>query len=114
MAQHLVIGDLAALLVVLGLTGPVLQPLLAIRGLGWLRLLGNPLVALPLWLLNLYLWHLGALYQGVLDSPLLHLAQHAGFFGFGVAMWMPLLGPLPAPAWFNDAAKLGYVILVRL
>jgi cytochrome c oxidase assembly factor CtaG len=114
MAQHLLIGDLAALLLVLGLTGPLLQPILAIRGLGWLRLLGNPLVALPLWALNLYLWHLGALYQGVLDSPVLHLAQHAGFVGFGVAMWMPLLGPLPAPSWFGDAAKLVYVIAVRL
>jgi cytochrome c oxidase assembly factor CtaG len=113
MAQHLLIGDLAALLLVLGLTGPLLQPILAVRGLRWLRLLGNPLVALPLWLLNLYLWHLGALYEGVLDSPVLHLAQHAGFVGFGIAMWMPLLGPLPTPAWFNDGAKLGYVIAVR-
>ena len=114
MAQHLLIGDLAGLLVVLGLTGPLLQPLLAVRGLGWLRMLGNPLVALPLWALNLYLWHLGALYQGVLDSSPLHLAQHAAFFSFGVAMWMPLLGPLPAPSWFGDAAKLVYVIAVRL
>ena len=29
MAQHLLIGDLAGLLVALGLTGPMLQPLLA-------------------------------------------------------------------------------------
>ena len=114
MAQHLLLGDLAALLIVLGLTGPVLQPVLAIRGLGWLRGLGHPLVALPLWVLNLYLWHLGALYEGVLDSGILHLTQHAAFLGFGVAMWLPLVGPLPAPAWFNDAAKLGYVIAVRL
>src|SRR5215207_1901030 len=79
MAQHLLIGDLAALGIALGLTGPVLQPILRIRGLGWLRLLGNPLVALPLWILNLYLWHLAALYQGVLDSSRLHFAQHFGF-----------------------------------
>ena len=113
MAQHLVISDLAALLFALGLTGPVLQPVLAIRWLAWLRELGNPLVALPLWILNLYLWHLSALYQGVLDSSLLHLAQHACFFTFGLAMWMPLAGPLPTPAWFTDAWKLGYVVAVR-
>lgn len=114
MAQHLLIGDLAALLFALGLTGPVLQPVLAVRWLGWLRSLANPLIALPLWILNLYLWHLGALYEGVLESPLLHLAQHAGFFGFGLAMWMPLAGPLPAPTWFTDGAKLVYVVAVRL
>jgi putative membrane protein len=113
MAQHLLIADLAALLFCLGLTGPVLQPILAIRWLGWLRAFGNPLVAFPFWMLSLYVWHLGVLYEGVLQSSLLHLAQHGAFFGFGLAMWMPLAGPLPTPSWFNDLAKLGYVIAVR-
>ncbi len=114
MVQHLLIGDLAGLLIALGLTGPMLQPLLAMRAFGWLRAFGNPVIALPLWCLNLYLWHLSALYEGVLTSPVLHFAQHACFFGFGLAMWLPLVGPLPKPAWFNDMAKLGYVIVVRL
>jgi cytochrome c oxidase assembly factor CtaG len=82
-------------------------------GLGWLRFLGNPLIALPVWILNLYLWHLGALYQGVLDSSALHFAQHFGFLTFGVIMWMPVVGPLPTPSWFGNAAKLIYVIAVR-
>jgi cytochrome c oxidase assembly factor CtaG len=114
MVQHLLIGDLAALFIVLGLTGPVLQPMLARPPFSWLRVLGNPLVALPVWALNLYLWHLSTLYNGVLDSGLLHLAQHAGFFTFGIAMWLPLVGPLPKPAWFGDGAKLLYIIIVRL
>ena len=114
MAQHLILSDLAALLIVLGLTGPLLQPLLAVRWLGWLRALANPLVALPLWALNLYLWHLSALYQGVLTSPALHLVQHAAFLSLGIAMWMPLLGPLPKPAWFGYGWQLAYVVVVRL
>jgi putative membrane protein len=28
-------------------------------------------------------------------------------------MWMPLFGPLPQPAWFTNAWKLGYVVAVR-
>lgn len=114
MVQHLLIADLAALLIALGLTGPLLQPLLANRAFSWLRWLGNPLVALPLWALNLYIWHLSALYQGVLDSSLLHFAQHAGFLTFGLAMWLPLVGPLPKPAWFGDLAMLGYIVVVRM
>lgn len=114
MVQHLLVGDLAALLIALGLTGPILQPLLARRPFAWLRVLGNPLVALPLWALNLYVWHLSVLYEGVLDSSLLHLAQHLGFFTFGLAMWLPLVGPLPKPAWFTDGAKLVYIVVVRL
>jgi cytochrome c oxidase assembly factor CtaG len=108
------IADIAGLLISLGLTGPILAPLLARRPFAWLRVLGHPLVALPLWAANLYLWHLSTLYQGVLDHPLLHLAQHACFFTFGLAMWLPLVGPLPKPAWFGDGAKLAYIIIVRL
>src|SRR5215207_5110807 len=28
-------------------------------------------------------------------------------------MWMPLLGPLPKPAWFGNGAKLIYLLAVR-
>ena len=42
MVEHLLIGDLAALLLVLGLTGPILQPILKIRGLHWLQAISAP------------------------------------------------------------------------
>ena len=113
MAQHLVLGDLAALLLVLGLTGPLLQPLLAIRWLGWLRGLAHPLVALPVWALSLYFWHVPAVYQAALTSEPLHALEHASFLGAGVMMWMALLGPLPKPAWFGNAARLIYIVAVR-
>lgn len=114
MVQHLFIGDLGGLLIALGVTGPMLQPLLAKRAFAWLRVLGNPLVALPLWALNLYLWHLSTLYEGVLTSPALHFAQHAFFLGMGVTMWLPLVGPLPKPTWFTDAWMLLYIVVVRM
>lgn len=114
MVQHLIIADLAALLIVLGLTGPVLQPLLALPLVGRLRVLANPLVALPLWMLNLFAWHAPVLYQAALHSDLVHAIEHACFLGFGIAMWLALLGPLPSPAWFGNAARLVYVLVVRL
>jgi len=46
MVEHLLIGDVAALLIVLGLTGPVLAPLLRIGWVSRLRVLAHPLVAL--------------------------------------------------------------------
>src|SRR5215213_10030016 len=39
MVQHLLVGDVAALLLVIGLTGPLLQPLLAIGAIDRLRVL---------------------------------------------------------------------------
>jgi putative membrane protein len=113
MGQHLLMGDLGALLIVLGLTGPLLQPLLANRLLGWMRHLAHPLVALPLWAVDLYVWHLPVLYQAAVAHNSVHALQHACFIGFGVLMWMPLVGPLPQPKWFGIPAKLGYLIGVR-
>ena len=114
MAEHLVIGDISALLIVLGLTGPLLAPLLRKRWIAPLRVFTHPLVALPAWIISFYVWHLPALYQAALRHDLIHGLQHACFLFFGIAMWMALLGPLPKPAWFGNAAKLIYIIVVRL
>jgi putative membrane protein len=113
MSQHLLMGDIGALLIVLGLTGPVLQPLLSHRHLSWLRHLAHPLIALPLWAIDLYVWHIPVLYQAATEHGAIHALQHSCFIGFGVLMWMPLVGPLPQPRWFGLPAKIGYLIGVR-
>ena len=113
MVEHLLIGDLAAIFLVLGLTGPILQPILAIRPLDKLRALAHPAVALPLWALDLYVWHIPALYEATLTNPALHALEHGMFIFFGCVMWMPVLGPLPTPSWFNAGWKVVYVIAVR-
>jgi len=112
MVEHLLLADLGTLLIVLGLTGRVLAPLL--RALPWLRVFGHPVVALACWAANFYLWHLPALYQGAVEHDAVHALQHMMFVGFGIGMWMALLGPLPKPAWFGNGAKIGYIIAVRL
>ena len=114
MLEHLLLADLGALLLVLGLTGPLLQPLLSAPGLRWLRFLAHPVVALVLWTVNFYLWHLPVLYQGAVEHDAVHALQHILFVSFGIGMWMALLGPLPKPAWFGNGAKIGYIIAVRL
>jgi putative membrane protein len=114
MAEHLLIADLGALLLVLGLTGPLLAPVLRIRLFDRLRILAHPLVAFPLWAIDLYLWHLPALHEAAVRHEGVHALQHMGFVVFGANMWMALLGPLPKPAWFGNLARLVYVIAVRL
>jgi len=114
MAQHILLADLAALLMVLGLTGPLLQPVLATPVARKLRVLAHPVVAFSLWAVDLYLWHAPALYQAAVAHDGVHALQHTCFVFFGFNMWLALLGPLPQPAWYGNGAKLLYIVAVRL
>lgn len=112
MLEHLLLGDLAALLVVLGLTGPVLAPVL--RRAGGLRALAHPAAAFALWAANLLLWHVPVLHEAAVRTEAVHALQHALFVALGANVWLALLGPLPKPAWFGNGARLGYIVAVRL
>ncbi len=113
MIQHIVIGEVASLFIVLGLTGPMLAPLLQVRFTRPVRVLTNPLIALLLWAVNLYTWHVPLLYQLAIRHDLIHALEHACLLWFGVLLWLALLGPLPKPAWFEGWGRVGYVCVVR-
>lgn len=112
--EHLLLGDIAALLIVLGLTGPVIAPILKIKLFDRLRVLSHPAIAFPLWTIDLYLWHFPVLYQAALRHTGVHLLEHALFIGFGINIWMCLVGPLPTPGWFGNLGRLFYIVAVRL
>ncbi|HUA75753.1 MAG TPA: cytochrome c oxidase assembly protein [Solirubrobacteraceae bacterium] len=114
MVEHLLLGDIAALLIVLGLTGPLIAPILKIRFFDRLRVLAHPAIAFPLWTIDLYVWHLPVFYQAALRHSGIHALEHAMFLGFGVNMWMCLFGPLPMPKWFGNLGRLVYIVAVRL
>jgi cytochrome c oxidase assembly factor CtaG len=114
MLQHVLLGDLAPLCFVAGLTGPILRPVLAIRAVDRLRILTHPFVALPVWALNLYVWHIPWLYQAALHHDSVHALEHFMFFTCGALMWSPVVETLPAPAWFGTGMKLGYIAVVRV
>jgi putative membrane protein len=114
MLQHVILGDLAPLALVAGLSGPILRPVLALRPINALRFLAHPLVALPLWTIDLYVWHVPFLYQAALHHDAIHALEHFTFFTCGGLMWAPVLEVLPAPMWFGTGMKLGYIAAVRL
>jgi cytochrome c oxidase assembly factor CtaG len=114
MLQHVLLGDLAPLCFVVGLTGPILQPLLRFHAVNRLRVLTHPLVALPIWAFNLAIWHLPFMYQAALHHDSIHAVQHLCFVVFGGLMWAPVVETLPGPEWFGTGFKLGYIAVVRL
>jgi putative membrane protein len=114
MLQHVILGDLAPLCFVAGLTGPILRPVLALPLVDRLRVLTHPLIALPVWALDLYVWHIPFLYDGALHHDSIHALEHFLFFTCGCLIWEPVLETLPAPAWFGTGVKVGFIFAVRL
>lgn len=113
MAQHLLLGDIAAPLLLLGLRSPVyafvlprgaLVPLArwqALRRL--LRRVRQPLLAVPIWILILYGWHIAPTYEAALRSPPLHALQHQSFIIGSLLVWLAVLEPtrrrVPGGLW---------------
>ena len=114
MVQHVLLGDLGPLCIVAGLTGPVLRPVLSVRAIRALRFLAYPLVALPLWTLNLLLWHLPFFWEAALRHEAVHALEHVSFFTAGALMWAAVVEVLPGPEWFGTGAKMGYIVVVRV
>jgi cytochrome c oxidase assembly factor CtaG len=101
MAQHLLIADLAAPLLLVGLRSPVYAFMLPRPALvavarrrrlrALFRRLRRPLVAIPVFVLLLYGWHLSFMFEAALRHPAVHVLQHWSFvFGSALVWWAPL------------------------
>jgi cytochrome c oxidase assembly factor CtaG len=97
MLQHILLGDIAPVFLLLALSRVIMRPatrrLVAVeRALGRFA---HPLTGLFLWFGLIYLWHIPALYEAAIDSEAVHALEHASFFTAGVALWWPLIQPVP-------------------
>jgi putative membrane protein len=122
MLQHLLIADMAAPLMLLGLRNPVLAfflprevlvPLARARRLrGAFRTLREPLVALPIYVLVLYAWHFSVFFDAAVHHPVVHALQHTSFIAIGVLVWWSVLEPkrrrLRGELW-----KIGHILAAR-
>jgi putative membrane protein len=117
MLQHILLGDIAPVFLLLALSRVIMRPatrrLVAVeRALGRLA---HPLTGLFLWFALIYLWHIPALYDAAIESEAVHALEHASFFTAGVALWWPLVQPVPMrrrmtglwPFAYIGAAKAG-------
>jgi cytochrome c oxidase assembly factor CtaG len=102
MAQHLLIADLAAPLLLAGARNPVLGFLLPREVLvtlarsplrRWFDVLKRPLVAVPVYVLMLYGWHFAVFFEAAVRYPLVHAVQHMSFVAIGILVWWSALEP---------------------
>ena len=102
--QNVILAEWAPFLAVLGISPAMAAA--AGRHSSW-RLLTHPIVALPLWLGNYFVWHVPAVYDTALrhQGSLIHL-EHACYFATGVLFWWPLLQD--SPRRLPSGMRVGY------
>jgi putative membrane protein len=116
-------ADIAVPLMLIGVHNPVLQfllprpvlePLARRRTLrAVFRRLRSPMVAIPVYTVVLYGWHIGPAFTGALENDVVHGLQHQSFIAFSALVWWPLIEPnhrrMPADLW-----KIPYIVGARL
>lgn len=103
MLEHVVIGDLAVVLGLLALRGPLIffflpkhvlsrvarfHPLRV--ALHWLT---GPWVALTLWTASMWAWHVPRIYDYAATHQLVHTLEHLSFVGTGLLVWNLIINP---------------------
>jgi len=115
MVQHILLGDLAPLLLLVSLSRVIMRP--ATRRLHRIeRRLGrfaHPATFIAAWLALVYFWHIPSLYDAALEHPLAHGVEHATFFTAGTLLWWPLIQPVPMRHRLEGMQGLLYIFAAK-
>jgi len=116
MVQHMLLLDLAPILLILGLTKVLLRPVTrrvqAIeRRAGFFA---HPAFAVIFYAAVLWMWHLPALYDKAQGNSVLHAFEHLFFFSAGSLYWWHVLSPIRARMRFGGLGQVGYMAAGKL
>jgi len=96
MVQHLLIADLAPILLTLALTKHILRPLT--RRIHWLERkagpFGHPAFGVVAYVGAMWLWHVPYMYDAALKHSGVHVLEHLTFAAAGLLYWWHLLSPI--------------------
>ena len=96
MVQHMLLLDLAPILLILGLTKVLLRPVT--RRLQRIErragFLAHPAFAVIFYAAILWLWHVPAMYDKAQGDDLVHALEHVCFFAAGALYWWHVLSPI--------------------
>jgi putative membrane protein len=116
MVQHLLILDLSAILLIVGLTRVILRPVT--RRVQRLEQaagpFAHPVFALVLYVGGMALWHVPALYDAALEHPALHALEHVTFGVAGGLYWWHLLSPIRSRHRLAGLGPVAYMFTAKV
>ena len=115
MLQHVLLGDIAPLLLLLSLSRVMMRPLTR-RLMGIERALGplaSPVTAIVIWLGTMYLWHIPALYDAALSTRSSTCSSTSRSSPPGIALWWPLVQPIPMRRSLTGLQPLAYIAAAK-
>lgn len=96
MVQHLLLTLAMPPLLIFGVSGWMLRPLLANRILGPIaRRITKPAWCFAIFNLAIAIWHLPFFYNAAMANHNIHIVEHLIFMAAAVLMWWPLTSQLP-------------------
>jgi cytochrome c oxidase assembly factor CtaG len=116
MIQHILLLDIAPILLVLGLTKVLLRPVT--RRLQTIErragFIAHPAFAVLLYAGLLWLWHIPSMYDRAQGSALVHVFEHACFFAAGTLYWWHVLSPIRSRYRLAGLGSVGYMTASKL
>jgi len=97
MAQHVLLLDVASILLLAGLSPRLLRPITArVRRLEEAAgPLAHPAAGALLYIGTLWMWHIPAMYQLALRDSFVHALQHLNLMTVGLLFWWHVIRPIP-------------------
>jgi putative membrane protein len=116
MVQHVLLLDIAPILLILGLTKVLLRPvtrrLHAIeQGAGFLA---HPAFAVAAYVGFMWAWHVPALYDAALNNTTIHAFEHLCFSAAGTLYWWHLLSPIRSRLRLDGMGPIAYMVVTKL
>jgi cytochrome c oxidase assembly factor CtaG len=116
MVQHLLVLDLASILLIVGLTRVILRPVT--RRVQALERAAGPLAtpafAVVAYVAGMAFWHIPALYDAALEHPVVHAVEHVTFGLIGGLYWWHLLSPIRSRHRLGGLGPVAYMFSAKV
>ena len=113
MVQHLMLTMLMPPLLIAGVPGWMLRPLLRSRAIASIaRVVTRPVACFAIFNIVIAMWHLPVFYNAAMDNHNIHILEHLMFMAAAVLMWWPLTSQLPELPRLSYPGQMLYCFLM--